>query len=145
MNRPNRSPDATVDASRPDPMPDHTTTTAGASQPHDEATMRAWEALPLDTMILAPAFAPPPMRCPDDVWAILVTAVDIISDADPERAGEVALLTGHWEPEQPPADSLYDGDLVVRLTRPAASTYPLPRDHAADVEVVETSRHDWAP
>lgn len=88
------TPDAAVDAPRPEPPPDHTTTNTGASQPDDEAIMRAWEGLPPDTMILAPVFAPPPMRCPDDVWAMLVTAVDIIGDADPDRAGEVALFAG---------------------------------------------------
>jgi hypothetical protein len=97
---PELAADAAVDAPGPDPRPDHTTATAGASQPHDETTMRAWEGLPPDTMILAPAFAAPPMRCPDDVWAMLVTAVDIISDADPDRAGEVALFAGNWVPEQ---------------------------------------------
>jgi hypothetical protein len=140
---PELAPDAAVDAPRPVPVPDHTTATTGASQPHDEATMRAWEGLPPDTMILAPAFAAPPMRCPDDVWAMLVTAVDIISDADPDRAGEVALFTGSWVREQPPADRLYDGDLVVRLTHPADPTYPLPRDHAADVEMLLAYQGRW--
>jgi hypothetical protein len=103
--------------------------------------MRAGEGLPSDTMILVPAFAAPPMRCPDDVWAMLVTVVDIISDAD--RAGEVVLFAGSWVPEQPPADSLYDGDLVVRLTHPAEPTYPLPRDHATDVEMLLAYQGRW--
>jgi hypothetical protein len=140
---PELAADAAVDAPRPDPVPDYTTATAGASQPHDEATMRAWEGLPPDAVILAPAFTPPPMRCPDDVRAMLVTAVDIISDADPDRAGEVALVAGSWVPEQPPADSLYDGDLVVRLTHPTDPTYPLPRDHATDVEMLLAHRGRW--
>lgn len=140
---PELAADAAVDASQPDPQPDHTTATAGASQPHDEAAMRAWEGLPPDTMILAPAFATPPMRCPDDVWAMLVTAVDILGDADPDRAGEVALFAGNWVPQQPPADSLYDGDLVLRLSRPADPTYPLPRDHATDVEMLLAYQGRW--
>jgi len=105
--------------------------------------MRAREGLPPDAMILAMVFAPPPMRCPDDVWAMLVTAVDIIGDADPDRAGEVALFAGTWVPRQPPADSLSDGDLVVRLIHPADPTYPLPRDHAADVEMLLAYRGSW--
>jgi hypothetical protein len=84
------------------------------------------------------------MRCPDDVWAMLVSAVDIIGDdTDPERAGEVALFAGHWVAHQPPANDLYDGDLVVRLTRPADPTYPLPRDHAADVEMLLAHHRRW--
>lgn len=140
---PELAADAAVDAPRTDPQPDDTAATAGASQPHDEAAMRAWEGLPPDTMILAPAFAPPPMRCPDDVWAMLVTAVDIVGDADPDRAGEVALFAGNWVAEQPPPDSLYDGDLVVRLSHPADPTYPLPRDHATDVEMLLAYQGRW--
>jgi hypothetical protein len=142
QEQPEPAADAAVDASRQDPRPDHTTAAAGASQPHDEATVRAWEGLAPDTMILAPAFAAPPMRCLDDVWAMLVTAVDIISDTDPDRAGEVVLFAGNWVAEQPPA-SLYDGDLVVRLTHPADPTYPLPRDHAADVEMLLAYQGRW--
>ena len=56
--------------------------------------MRAWEGLPPDTMILAPAFATPPMRCPDDVWAMLVTAVDIIGDADPDHGRRGGVVRG---------------------------------------------------
>ena len=140
---PDLAPDAAVDAPGPDPVPDHTTATVGASQPRGEATMRAGEGLWPDTLTLVPAFGPPPMRCPDDVWAMLVTAVDIISDADPDRADEVVLFAGSWVPEQPPADSLYDGDLVVRLTHPAEPTYPLPRDHATDVEMLLAYQGRW--
>src|SRR5439155_15959899 len=97
---PETVPSAAVDAPQPDPMPDHTTTTTGATQPHDEATMRESKGLPPNTMILAPAFAAPPMRCPDDVWAMLVSAVDIVGDADPDRGGEVALFAGCWVPDK---------------------------------------------
>ncbi|MEV6825581.1 hypothetical protein [Amycolatopsis sp. NPDC051102] len=61
---PELAADVAVDAPRPDPQPDDTTATAGASQPPDEAAMRAWEGLPPDTVILAPEFVPPPMRSP---------------------------------------------------------------------------------
>lgn len=98
--------------------------------------------LPPDTIILAPAFTAPPMRCPDDLWAMLVSAVDIMGDTDPDRAGDVVLFAGQWVGQQPPAD-LYDGDLVVRLTRPADRSYPLPRDHAADVEMLLAHQGHW--
>lgn len=98
---PELAPDAAVGAPRPVPPPDDTTATAGPSQPHDESAMRAWEGFAPDTMILAPAFNPPPMRCPDDVWAMLVTAVDIIGDADPDRVGEVALFAAPGWPDSP--------------------------------------------
>jgi len=56
------------------------------------------------------------MRLPEQVWAMLVMAVDIVDGTDPDRAGEVALFAGEWVPE-PPAD-LCDSDLVVRLPHP---------------------------
>lgn len=108
--------DVAVDAPLPERLPDDTSATAEPSQLHDEATMRAREGLPPDTMILAPALTSPPMRCPEDVWAMLVTAVDITGDTNPHRAGEVALFAAQWVGDQPPADDQYDGDLVVRLT-----------------------------
>ncbi|WP_245617542.1 hypothetical protein [Amycolatopsis taiwanensis] len=105
--------------------------------------MWEWEELPPNTMILAPAFDPPPMRCPDGVWAMLVAAVDLVGDADPDRAGGVALFAGCWVPDQPPADGLYGGDLVVRLTNPAGPTYPLPYNHVADVEMLLAFHGRW--
>ncbi|MDT8916056.1 hypothetical protein [Amycolatopsis sp. PS_44_ISF1] len=128
---------AAVDAPRTDPLPDDTDATAGASQPQNEAMMRARGALPPDTMILAPAFTPPPMRRPDGVWAMLVTAVDIIGDTDSDSGEEVALFAGQWVSDKPPADDFYDGDLVVRLTDPIDSTYQSPREHVADVEMLQ--------
>ena len=140
---PELAPDGAVGAPRPEPPPDHTTANTETSQPRDEATLRAREGLPPDTMILAPAFTPPPMRCPDDVWAMLVLAVNIIGDTDPDREGEVALFAGQWVGDQPPADDQYDGDLVVRLTHPTDPTYPSPRDHAADIEMLLAHQGRW--
>lgn len=140
---PDTAPSAAVDAPQTTPAPDPANATAGASQPHDEASIREWEGLQPDTIILAPAFTAPPMRCPDDVWAMLVSAVDIVGDTDPDRAGEVALFAGQWVAHQPPASELYDGDLVVRLTHPADPTYPLPRDHAADVDMLLAYHGRW--
>lgn len=140
---PEPAPYAPLGAPQPTPAPNAANAPARASQPHDEASLREWEGLPPDTIILAPAFAAPPMRCPDDVWAMLVSAVDIVGDTDPDRAGEVALFAGQWVTHQPPANGLYDGDLVVRLTHPADSTYPLPRDHAVDVEMLLAHHGRW--
>lgn len=136
-------PGGSVGVPQLDSRPDDTTATAGPSQPRDEATVRGWEGLAPDTVILAPAFSPPPMRCPHEVWAMLMTAVDIVGDADPDHAGEVALFAGSWVLKQPPADSLYDGDLVVRLTYPAEPTYALPRNRAVDVEMLLAYRGHW--
>lgn len=106
--------------------------------------MRAWEGLPPDAMILSPVFGPPPMRCPDNAWAMLVTAVDIISDLDSDHAGEVALFAGTWMHEQPSLDSsLYDGDLVVRLSAPAAPSYALTRKRTTDVEMLLAYQGHW--
>jgi hypothetical protein len=74
---------------------------------------------------------------------MLVSAVDITGDADPDHVGEVALFAGRWVGEQPPADGMHDGDLVVRLTRPADPAYPCPRDQAADVEMLLAYRGRW--
>lgn len=105
--------------------------------------MREWQGLPPDAMILAPALAAiTPMRSPESVWAMLVLAVDIIGDNDPDRAGEVALFAGSWMSDRPPAD-LHDGDLVVRLARPVVPTYPLPRDDAADIEMLLAYHDNW--
>ncbi|MFD8497298.1 hypothetical protein [Amycolatopsis sp. NPDC059657] len=136
--------DAAVHAPPRDAAPRHTLGIDGAAQPHNEATLRAWEGLPPDAMILSPVFGPPPMRCPDSAWAMLVTAVDIISDVDPDHAGEVALFAGTWVREEPPVDSgLYDGDLVVRLNAPTAPSFTLTRNRAADVEMLLAYQGRW--
>lgn len=139
---PDMAPDAAVDTPAPNPGPDHTDKTAGASQAHDEASVRALEGLPPDAVILAPPLTSPPMRCPDEVWAMLILAVDIIGDTDPDRAGEAALFAGSWVPEQPPAD-LYDGDLVLRLTCPQPGpTYEWHVQHA-NIEMLLAYHGRW--
>lgn len=94
---PELAPDAAVDAPRPEAQrEDGTVASARASQPHDEATVRA-----PDAMIPARRSRHRPMRCPDDAWAMLVAAVDTIGDDDPTGAGEVALFADDWVAEQP--------------------------------------------
>lgn len=68
------------------------------------------EGLPPDGIVLAPSIAATPMRHPENFWGMLVVAVDVLDDTDPDREGEVALFAGSWLPEQPPA-SLHVGDL----------------------------------
>lgn len=84
-------------------------------QPHGEGSSREREGLPSNTIILAPTPTAPPMRCPGQAWGLLVSAVDIIDETNPDREGEVVQFAGCWVPRQP-GDGLYDGDLVVRLT-----------------------------
>lgn len=50
------------------------------------------------------------------------------------------MFAGSWVPEQPPADGLYDGDLVLRLTPPAD---PVPGDSAVDVEMLLACHGRW--
>lgn len=140
------APDGAVDRPRPEPTPEHTAAPTEPSRPQDEVSIREWRGLPTDALILAPTAATAtatPMRSPDGVWAMLVVAVDIIGDTDPDRAGEVALFAGHWVGEQPPAVDQYDGDLVVRLIHPTDPTYPSPHDHATDVEMLLAHQGRW--
>ncbi|KAA2253292.1 hypothetical protein F0L68_33310 [Solihabitans fulvus] len=141
---PETAPDWAIDRSRTESTPEHTTAPTGPSQPQHEASAREWQGLPPDALILAPVSATAtPMRSPDGVWGMLVLAVDIIGDTDPDRAGEVALFAGQWVADQPSADDQYDGDLVVRLTHPTDLTYPSPRDHAVDVEMLLAHQGRW--
>jgi hypothetical protein len=114
--------DATAGARAPDIRPEHPSPHPGQPRPVDEAALRTWEGSPADAVILVPPFATtPPMQLPDQAWAMLVVAVDVVDGtADPDRAGEVALFAGCWIPDQPPADR-YDGDLVLRLAPPATT------------------------
>ncbi|EWM12022.1 hypothetical protein KUTG_02326 [Kutzneria sp. 744] len=139
------APGGAVDGSHTAPTPKNANAPTGPSRPQDAASIRDWQGLPPDALILVPAsVSPTPMRSPDGVWAMLVLAVDIIgdtdTDTDTDRAGEVALFGGQWVGEQPPADDPYDGDVVVRLTRP---TCPLPRDQVADVEMLLAHHGRW--
>ena len=138
---PDAAPDAAVVALESGQRPDDTDPTTVTAQIDGEAALREWEGLPPDAVILVPAFAAP-MRPSDQAWAMLVLAVDIVGDTDPDRIGEVELFAGSWVPAQPPAD-LHDGDLVVRLTPPDDPAYPLPREHAVDVEMLLARRGRW--
>jgi hypothetical protein len=114
----------------------------GAAPVDGEAVLRDWEGLPSEAMILVPTFRTP-MRLPERTWAMLVLAVDIVGDTDPDHAGEVELFAGSWVAEQHPARGLYDGDLVVRLTHPAGPTSPHLRGDAVDVEMLLASDGRW--
>jgi hypothetical protein len=72
-----------------------------------------------------------------------VVAVHIIGDTDPDHAGEVALFAGQWVEHQPPADDLYDGDLVMRLTALVDPKDPYGRPHTADVEMLLAHQGRW--
>jgi hypothetical protein len=119
---PDTAPDAAVGTPESGHRPNDADPTTGAAQIDGEAALREWEGLPPEAVILVPEFTAP-MRLPDQTWALLVLAVDIVGDTDPDHAGEVELFAGSWVPDQPPAD-LYDGDLVVRLTQPGDPAYP---------------------
>ncbi len=95
--------------------------------------LREW--LPADVTLLVPSLGPTPMRVPDNAWAMLVLAVDILDDIDPDTAGQVALLAGTWLADQPPAD-LHDGDLVVRPLSPERDPAVPGHEHLADVEML---------
>ncbi len=90
-------------------------------------------------MILAPSVATTPMRLPESAWAMLVLAVNVIDDTDPDREGEVALFAGTWLSEQSPAD-LCGGDLVLVLTEPDDE---LPQADRVDVEMLFAYRNRW--
>lgn len=94
-----------------------------------------------DTIILTPAFSAPPMRCPDDVWAMCVSAVDIANDIDPEYTGTVRLFAGWWVGDRPPGDGAYSGDLALRLEPPADQTRRC--DEVADIEMLLAYNGQW--
>ncbi|PWW53130.1 hypothetical protein DFQ13_116120 [Actinokineospora spheciospongiae] len=81
----------------------------------------------MDTVILAPSSTTTPMRMPEDRWAMLVVAVDVVSHTDPDREDDIVLFAGVWVAEQPSAE-FCDGDLVVVLTAP--------EDESSDSDVV---------
>lgn len=75
---------------------------------------------------------------------MLVLAVDILGEVDPDTAGQVALFAGTWLEDQPPAD-LHDGDLVVRPLPPEQDPAVPGDNHVADVEVLSAYRRRWMP
>ena len=80
----------------------------------------------------------------NNAWAMLVLAVDILSEVDPDTTGQVALFAGTWLADQPSAD-LHDGDLVIRQL-PAEQDLGRPDDHhVADLEVLLAYRGRWMP
>lgn len=109
----------------------------GAPQPDEESEMLQQEGLPPDAMILAPSVAATPMRHPEQVWAMLVLAVDVLDDTDPDSEGKVALFAGCWLPDQSPAH-VCDGDLVLMLT--GLDEYC---DDRVDVEMLLAHRNRW--
>ncbi|WP_158851201.1 restriction system modified-DNA reader domain-containing protein [Saccharothrix deserti] len=114
-------------------------------QPDEETALLRWEGLPVDATVLVPSLGPTPMRTPHDAWAMLVLAVDILGDVDPDTAGQVALFTATWLRGRPPAD-LHDGDLVIRLTPPDQDPdLPEGDEHAVDVEMLLAYRGRWLP
>ncbi|WP_152551904.1 restriction system modified-DNA reader domain-containing protein [Actinokineospora spheciospongiae] len=106
--------------------------------------MLCQEGLPDDAVVLVPSLGPTPMRVPDGAWAMLVLAVDVHGDVDPDTAGKVALFAGTWLADQPPAD-LHDGDLVIRPLPPTQAPGALVDDHVADVEMLLAHRGRWMP
>jgi hypothetical protein len=111
-------------------------------QPDEETVLLLREGLPADATVLVPSLGPTPMRVPDNAWAMLVLAVDILGDIDPDTAGQVALLAGTWLADQPPAD-LHDGDLVVRPLPPEQDPAAPGNQHSADVEMLLAYRGRW--
>lgn len=112
--------------------------------PDDETSLLRQEGLPADAVVLVPSLGPTPMRVPDGAWAMLVLAVDIHGDVDPDTTGKVALFAGTWLGDQQPAD-LHDGDLVIRPLPPAQEPGVPVDDHVADVEMLLAHRGRWMP
>jgi hypothetical protein len=139
---PDLAPDAAVSALESGHRTDDPDPTTAAADIDGESALRDWEGLPPQAMILVPTFAAP-MRLPEHTWAMLVLAVDIVGDTEPERAGEVELFAGSWVSERPPAE-LYDGDLVVRLDCPSPQgpTYEWHMQHT-DIEMLLAYQGQW--
>ncbi|MEV8438799.1 hypothetical protein AB0425_15605 [Actinosynnema sp. NPDC051121] len=135
-------PEPTPDAGDTAPSGDSATTTPDPNPitTQDERAMALWrEGLPTDAVILAPSIVPGPMRQPENTWAMLVLAADILDDTDPDREGEVALFAGRWLPEQPPA-AVCEGDLVLVLTASDDESAP---DCRVDVEMLLAHDDRW--
>lgn len=141
---PEQAPREAVDTPHPDPATDHTNATAGAAQPDEETVLLHREGLPTDAIVLVPSCGPPPMHTPDHAWAMLVLAVDIIDDGEPDTDGRAVLFAGTWLTDQPPAD-LHNGDLVIRLSPPRHDGgLPAGDEHGADVAMLLAHRGQWS-
>ena len=126
------------------PLPDDPGPHPAPPQPDEETALLRWEGLPADATVLVPSLGPTPMRVPDNAWAMLVLAVDVLGEVDPDTAGQVALFAGTWLTDQPPAD-LHDGDIVIRPL-PPEQDHGRPDDHhVADLEVLLAYRGRWMP
>ncbi|MBB5808875.1 hypothetical protein F4560_008643 [Saccharothrix ecbatanensis] len=135
-------PEATSDAAVAAPSGD-TATTPGpmpVTTQDDEETTTLWrQGLPADAVVLAPSIAATPMRQPENTWAMLVLAADVMDDTDPDREGEVALFAGCWLPGQPQA-AMCEEDLVLVLTAPDGESPP---DDQVDVEMLLAHGSQW--
>ena len=105
----------------------------------NEANVLWREGLPPDAIVLAPSVAVTPMRQPANAWAMLVLAVDVLDETDPDRQGEVALFAGCWLLEQPHAATC-EGDLVLLLREPDAASPP---NDQVDVEMLLAHGDRW--
>jgi len=126
------TPPAFPEPTAPEPVP---VTTQG----DEKRKMLWWEGLPPDAVILAPSVAAAPMRQPENTWALLVLAADVLDDTDPDREGEVALFAGCWLPDQPHA-ALREGDLVLVLTAPDGESPP---NDEVDLEMLLAHDSRW--
>ncbi|MFD1045332.1 hypothetical protein ACFQ1S_06900 [Kibdelosporangium lantanae] len=68
---------------------------------------------------------------------MLVLAVNVLDDSDPDREGEVALFAGRWIRSQPNANEC-DGDLVLFLSESEDS-----QDERVDVEMFLAHGNRW--
>lgn len=80
----------------------------------------------------------PPMRMHDGVWALLIGEVDHC--VDDNQVDTVQWCTGSWVAEPTPADGMFDGDLVVRLTAPTTAGDPSSR---VDVAMMLAYQGRW--
>jgi hypothetical protein len=132
-------PDGSVGASNRDIKSAPPEPSPPTEQDLDEFNVLWREGLPPDAIVLAPSVAATPMRQPPDTWAMLVLAVDVLDDTDPDRQGEVALFAGCWLPEQP-HPAACEGDLVLLLHEPDDESPP---NDQVDVEMLLAHGERW--
>lgn len=70
-------------------------------------------------VVLIPAPAAIPMRCPDGFSALLVTCVDIADGPELDQNGDVELLGGQWMTAVPQPGHANDGDVMLLLHEPS--------------------------